>query len=259
MRRPSQNVWLAALHLGVTVLVCGCGGGGGGGGNNDPSTSALSFSAIPASLAFLGTDGSSVEPPTQQIFIQSSGGTVYVDVTYAGIAYEATFLQISGATVTATVRVPAPRIVGAGVHTGSVTIRGYEYAFSGSPQVAGSPHEVNVTYSVSGLATNPAGILVFNQAQAQGGTLPGAQVITLSDGLNSADSYSWSATVDYTPITGLIVPTWLQVSQLSGSTLPVTLTVSVVVKGQPGIVYDGYINITAVNGYTKSIHVIYQA
>lgn len=257
MRKLSQSVWLAASYLGIAVLAGGCGGkSSNGDGSNDPSTSALSISAMPASLTFLGVDGSSVEPPTQQIFIQSSGGTVYVDLTYAGTAYEAALPQISGATVTATVRVPAPRIMGAGVHTGRVTIRGDEYAFGGS-QVAGSPQDVSVTYSVAGLAVSPASIMVFNPAQ--GGSLPDAQIITLSDGLNPADSYSWSATLEQTPITGLVVPVWLQVSPLSGSTLPAMLTVSVVAQGQRGIEYDGYINITTVNGNTKRIHVIYRA
>jgi hypothetical protein len=141
------------------------------------------------------------------------------------------------------------------VHTGTVTIRGYEYQFGGA-EVSGSPRRINVTYSVPGLAANPA-LLVFNQSA--GGPLPAAQVTTVSDGLNPADSDSWSATVEHAPIVGLTVPTWLQVSPSSGATLPAALTVSVVAQGQPGIEYDGYINITSTKGYTLRIRAIYRA
>jgi hypothetical protein len=254
MGRTSRDFWSAVFHVGIAALLYGCGGGGDDGSSGN-SPSAMSLSATPASLAFSGVDGGTLEPPTQQISIQSSGGTVYVAVTYAGIAYEAAPLQMSGATATATVRVPAPNIVGAGVHTGTVTLRGYEYQFGGA-EVSGSPRQVSVTYSVAGLSANPA-LLVFNQNP--GGPLPGAQVVTLSDGLNPAASDSWSATVEHAPIIGLTVPTWLQVSPLSGSTLPATLTASVVAQGQAGIEYDGYINVMTVNGATKRIHAIYRA
>jgi hypothetical protein len=237
------------VAAGLGVMLAGCGGEGSG---STPPSSSLSFSVAPSSLSFSGVGGDTLEPPAQRITIQGSGGTVYLELAYAGIAYEATPLQLSGTTATATVRVPSPKIAGAGTHTGTVTIRGYEYPFGGT-EVAGSPKQANVTYTVSGLAASPS-LLVFNQTA---GSFPAAQSVTLS--LSPAATDGWSAAIEYVPISGLTVPNWLQVSPLGGSTLPATLSVSVVAQGQPGIMYDGYINVTATNGSTLRYHVIYRA
>jgi hypothetical protein len=84
MPRISSHIRATTCCIGLAALLGACGGGEEGGGT---SGSAMSVSAAPSSLAFSGVTGSTTEPPTQQISISSSGGTVYLDVTYAGTAY----------------------------------------------------------------------------------------------------------------------------------------------------------------------------
>lgn len=244
----------------LLVLLSACGGGSGG--QADGGGGSASLSAAPAALSFSGVAGDTQEPAHQQVNIQVRG-TVYVDVNYLGIAYERGTFQLNGGTATATVGVPAPVHVGAGVHTGTVRIRGYEGSLGlAGEEVRGSPAEIPVTYSVAGLKASNSSWSTpsrLSLLQSSGGPLPGPVTITLADGLNPTDSYGWSATVEHRPVIGLPALTWLDVSPLSGSGLPATLALNVVQQGQPGIEYSAYINITTDRGSALQIHVVYRA
>ncbi len=232
--------------LALMVLSAACG--------SEAATEDDGFSVSPASLGFGGEAGVTTEPATQQLTIESGSGTVYLELAYGGIAYEATPLVIDGATAIATVRVPAPAIAGAGVHTGSVTIRGYEEPFAGS-EVHGSPKTVPVTYNVAGMAAS-ASPVVFNQTS---GSLPAPSAVVISDGLGGDADYAWSVVTDSGSIDGLPELGWLAVEPTAGTGVPAELTVSVVAQGQAGIEYWGSFTVTNTEGALLRVTVIYRA
>ncbi len=244
----SHSTALSLLAIFATALA-GCGSGA------DDASSTLSVT--PTSLSFAGASGDTAEPPPQTIAISASG-SAYISTEYAGTAYEAAPMVINGNTATATVRVPAPVHMGAGVHLGTVTVRGYEFNYPGSPEISGSPKYVGVTYSIPGIAASPSHRVSLNQTS--GGPLPQPKSVTISDAFSA--SYGWTTTIEYGEIIGLpLFDNWLEVTPTSDSTLPSTVSLTVVRQGQAGIEYQAYVDVTSTADpvVTLRLHVTYRA
>ncbi|MEW6331881.1 MAG: hypothetical protein AB1560_10510 [Pseudomonadota bacterium] len=139
-----------------------------------------------------------------------------------------------------------PHLLGVGVHTGTITITGYEDPLGNIP-VAGGPQTVAVTYTItSGLTTSANS---FNWTYVSGNPVPPATPFGISDSQNQ--SYPWNATVIYQSGSG-----WLRLDgaqQAGGQTLPAAVGVSYSPPANLGT-YNAIIRVTG-NGNTRDVPV----
>ncbi|BAV33738.1 hypothetical protein SCL_1427 [Sulfuricaulis limicola] len=231
----------ALLLLPVFVLVACSGGGGGGGGGQDNTHS---FSVSPNSLGFAAVEnGAAPAPQTVQVTVNA--GTLYFEVTGSG-ATGALTETYSGNTLTIQVQPAAPNLLGVGVHTGTITITGYEDALGNIP-VPGGPQTVSVAYTVtSGLTTS---VDSFNWTYISGYPVPPDTPFGISDTQNQ--SYAWNAAVIYQSGTD-----WVRLNgaqQVSGQTLPEAVGVSYSPPAGLGT-YNAIIRVTG-NGKTRDVPV----
>lgn len=239
MRAVIAGLQRVFLLFSVFVLAACSGGGGGGGENNTHS-----FSVSPGSLSFSAAENGAAPAP-QSLQVTVKAGTLYFGVTGSGAAGTLT-TTYSGNSLTILVQPAAPNLLGVGVHTGTITITGYEDALGKIP-IPGGAQTVAVTYTVtSGLTTS---VNSFDWTYISGYPVPPNTPLGISDTQNQ--SYAWNAAVIYQSGSD-----WVRLNgaqQASGQTLPATLGVSFVPPASLGT-YNTIIRITG-NGHTHDIPV----
>jgi hypothetical protein len=216
-------------------------------------SSGAGLTVSPANLTYSGRSGDTFEPPQQTVTIRASSGSVYLEPVHtAGIAYVASEAQPSADVRTLSIRVPAPSVLSAGVHTGTVEITGCRDVLC-TELLPGGPRQVAVSYTIDGIAASP-NTLVFRPS---GSTLPPPQTVSLSDARSG--TYAWTATPVYSPAPSQFAQQWMSISPPSGASLPATITVSVVAP-QPtgGWEYIDSIELRAADGTVSRIRAIYR-
>jgi trimeric autotransporter adhesin len=147
----------------------------------------------------------------------------------------------NGGTINIDVQVTPGTVLAVGTYQGSIQINSSGLLNN----VLSIPITLNLT-SRSSVTVTPAGTIGFNQAQ--GGTLPGAQTVTLS----GATSSSFVTVV--TPQQN--VPSWLLVTPANGSMTPqtpATLNLSILANTLPQGVYSSQIAISFSNSSIPAI------
>jgi hypothetical protein len=216
-------------------------------------SSGAGLAVSPANLTYSGRSGDTFEPPQQTLTIRASGGSVYLEpVQTAGIAYVASEGQPSADVRTLSIRVPAPSVLSAGVHTGAVDITGCRDVLC-TELLPGGPKRVTVSYTIDGIAASPNAL----SFRPSGSTLPPPQTVSLSDARSA--TYAWTATPVYSPAPSQFAQQWMSISPSSGTSLPATITVSVVAP-QPagGWEYFDRIELRAADGTVTRISAVYR-
>jgi hypothetical protein len=236
---------LARLTALGPLLLLGC--------SDATGSSGAEFTVSPASLTYSGRSGDTFEPPRQTVTIRASGGSAYLEpVRTSGIAYVGSEAHPSPDVRTLSIRVPAPSVLSAGVHTGAIEISACRDALC-TALLPGSPKRVTVSYTIEGIAANP-NLLIFRPS---GSALPPPQTVSLSDARSA--SYAWTATPVYSGAPPEFAQQWMSISPSSGSSLPATITVSVVAPQPPGgWEYYDYIELRAADGTVSRIRAIYR-
>jgi N,N-dimethylformamidase beta subunit-like protein/uncharacterized protein DUF4082/concanavalin A-like lectin/glucanase superfamily protein/fibronectin type III domain protein/Big-like domain-containing protein/BACON domain-containing protein len=197
---------------------------------NPPTPPALS--ASPTSLAFNATQGGA-DPAAQTINVSNTGGgtlswTAGDDASWLSVSPTS---GTNNGTVTVT---PSISGLAAGTYTASVTIDG--------GAVSGSPQTIPVTLTIApppppSLALSPT-TMTFNATQ--GGTNPGAQTASVTNGgsgsldVSVSDDASWLTVTPATataPATLTVAPS---ISGLAAGTYTATVTVTATTAGATG-------------------------
>ncbi len=194
-----------ALLTASVLLLAACGGGGGGGRSQPGPPQIQSVLSVASNTMTFNArlPGSAV--PTQMISASVSNasqltGTLYVLVTSAGTPVQSiSGVNVVGNTGTATVTPAESLAIGAGTHTGTITVRAcMNSANCSTGELAGSPQVVSVTYTVGALVRRHA--LVASQTGVGLAALPSRSVLTrtvaVSDSLGHA--VPWSAVSNQT-------------------------------------------------------------
>ncbi|WP_372521720.1 IPT/TIG domain-containing protein [Sulfuricaulis sp.] len=243
-----QLLRFASVASCLILAACNGGGGGGGGGGSGGSTNGLSLSTN--AISFNAPNTSST-PASQIITATVTGvtsGTLYIKIVSTGPAVASiTNITVTSSTTGQGTINPAPaNILGAGVHTSTVTV----YACTTDPncssgQLAGSPQTVSVTYTVTGVAASPSSLNYTIVNSPVTGDLSRQFTVTGYPNQNN-----WNA--------GSNVP-WLSVLPASGNTgNAIQVTASLVQAQLDGMfngTYAGSITITSSSGSTVSIPV----
>jgi len=193
-------------------------------------------------------------PAAQEASVSISGGSVAVGIQSNGAgAFASASFSITGQTTGKITIAPFTTSLQPGTYTGVIVVRGCGDQFCSSGDVAGSPVNLNVSYTVraqTGLRASPPSL---SFTQVKGGTAPVAQTLGLSDTANA--SYAWTASIQYQAgqATG-----WLNINggaTASGASLPDSLSVSVNPTTTVGTL-NAVIHLTG-NGKTLDVPVSY--
>ena len=233
----------ATLLIGTLVA---CSGGGGGG--SDGGGGSAGFTLSNNSVSFSATQGGT-RPATQNVFVNVTGGTVFVGTTQAGSGFSHTFL-ITGQT-TGRIDITPDQPTTAGTFTGTIAVHGCADQFCQGGEVPGSPKTINVTYTVGAAPTLSAAPASVNFESNIGAT-PASQNVSLSI---SSGTQAWSASV--VNVTG--TSGWLNVTPSAGTLTagtPQTLTFSV--SSPPTIAETRSVNVViSAASTTKTIPVTF--
>jgi hypothetical protein len=156
LARATTSVAVVVLGLGLSA----CGGGGGGGGSSPipqtPTTAVPPPGSITASTQSINLAGkaNSVDAVTQPITVTVTGSSspdVQVSYTVAGKALLSVINEThNGQTFSAFVAGKSAMDLGAGVHTGTLTITACD--FRCTRQLNGSPITIPVSYEITGIS-----------------------------------------------------------------------------------------------------------
>jgi hypothetical protein len=216
------------------LLLLGC--------SDATGSSGAEFTVSPASLTYSGRSGETFEPPRQTVTIRASGGSAYLEpVRTSGIAYVGSEANPSPDVRTLSIRVPAPSVLSAGVHTGAIEISACRDALC-TALLPGSPKRVTVTYTIDGIVASPNAL----RFRYTGSELPPPQTVSLSDARNS--TYAWTATPVYSGAPPEFAQQWMSISPSSGTSLPAAITVSVVAPRPAEWEYYDAIELRAADG-----------
>jgi hypothetical protein len=205
-------------------------------------TSGPEFTVSPASLTYSGRGGDTFEPPQQTVTIRAHGGVAYLEpVQTAGIAGVASEANPSPDVRTLSIRVPAPSVLWPGVHSGAIDISACRDALC-TEHLPGSPKRVTATYTIDGIVASPNAL----RFRYTGSELPAPQTVSLSDARNA--TYAWTATPVYSGAPPEFAQQWMSISPSSGTSLPATITVSVVAPRPAGWEYFDAIEIRDADG-----------
>jgi len=208
-----------ALTLGLTAWL-GCGGGG---GSAPPPGPTLSISTT--SISFTGdvSDVSAPAPRSVTGSISNANSTVYLFVSTSGHVLAGATVNFTGGTTGSLTLYPKqPSQLGPGSFTDTVNVSASMNA-SGSPQIAGSPVVIQVSYLITGLSA-----------------LPSSVALTSVEGLASSPTpISLSNQSDY----GTGPSGWLSLSASSGT--GTSASISVTGAALSAGTYSATVNVTA--------------
>jgi hypothetical protein len=181
LRRGMRTLVIAA----PIALLTACGGGGGGGDSSGAislSTHKLTFTA-PVS-------GTTPNPEFVTATVTGVSGTLYIRVEVAGDAVTVDNVTVTGTTTGQAVIHPGnPALLGPGVHHATVTV----YACTTnvectSGQLSGSPQQIDIDYTITGLAVSQQEL-----AYTVGNTATGADLTKTIEVVGYPDA-NWTMT-----------------------------------------------------------------
>ncbi|HSB02736.1 MAG TPA: FG-GAP-like repeat-containing protein [Anaerolineales bacterium] len=224
MRGSCQQLFRIASFA-FCLILAACNGGGGGDSNNGSSRLSLSSNV----LTFNAPNTSST--PSSQIITATvtgvTSGTLYIKIVSTGPAVASiTNIIVTGTTSgQGTINPASAATLGPGIHTSTITV----YACTTDPnctsgQLAGSPQTVNVTYTITGVATSATSLSYSI------GVSPVAGDLTRQFTVTGYPNQNWIAASD--------VP-WLSVLPANGNADTTTQVTVSLVQAQLDVMFGG--------------------
>lgn len=226
----------------LSVLMVGCSSGGGGDGG---SSGKAGFSLSANSLEFSAVIGGTTDPAPKAIAatVFADSGIVKYSFRISGAAIDHISYKFSSTTTDITVYPTNLYTLGAGTHTGSLSIYGC-LDINCTKYSSPTPEVVNVTYTITGLVSTIDKLDL--SAVVTAASTPVQATLSHTQG-----SGAWSASVSYNGAnTG-----WLMMNTMGGSTLPVMVEFTASAMLTPGT-YEANVMVTSGTS-TLKIPVIY--